>query len=266
MKTPLNEAYRHCEEVVQEHAKNFKYSFVFLPPEKISDNEIPLADKLRGLAEVRHKLAAGSTDGPLWTALADTLARFPIPQRVFEYIIEGVEQDLTVFRYEVFGQLREYCFRVASAVGLASLEVFQYSNPAALDYGVDLGIAMQLTNIIRDVGEDADRGRIYLPLEDLRRFRVSEELILNSRRPTPEFLELMKFQAVRARDYFERARPLPSYLPRHSRSCPMVLSAVYRELLDTIEDEGFPVLERRVRVSTPRKVSLMLTTLIRSWL
>lgn len=279
----LRDAYRYCEDVVGSQAKNFKYSFVFLPPEKkraisalyafcrrcddISDSEDSIENKIRGLNEVRELVRncfEGRAEGPLWIALQDTIRRFPIPPRIFEYIIEGVEQDLTVFRYEVFGQLREYCFRVASAVGLACLEIFEYSDKAAVDYGIDLGIAMQLTNIIRDVGEDAERGRIYLPLEDLRRFGVSEDMILH-RRPSAGFQDLMRFQACRAREYFERARPLRRYLPRHSRSCPMVLSAVYEALLDEIELSGFDVLSRRIRVSTPRKIGLMVLNLAHSW-
>jgi phytoene synthase len=281
MPVDLNEAYRYCEGVVGEQAKNFKYSFVFLPAEKkraisalyafcracddVADGETTVGDKVRALAEIRRNLVSPDAPGPLWAALRDSIRRFSIPIRTFEYILEGVEQDLTVTRYQVFGELREYCFRVASAVGLACLEIFEYSDPAATDCGIDLGIAMQLTNIIRDVGEDAARGRIYLPLEELRRFGVSEESILRGV-PSPGFEALMKFQADRARDYFGRARPLARYLPKHSRSCPMVLSAVYERLLDEIEMSGFDVLARRIRVSTPGKLVLLAKTLVRSWL
>jgi phytoene synthase len=280
----VEEAYRHCESVVGEHARNFKYSFAFLPAAKkramaalyafcrhcddVSDGPAPVAEKMRALADVRRLLRdclAGRFEGPLWTALADATRRFPIPLQTFEYIIEGVEQDLTVTRYAVFGELKDYCFRVASAVGLACLEIFEYTDKAALGYGIDLGIAMQLTNIIRDVGEDAERGRIYLPQEELRQFGVVESDILGGRY-SPNFPELMRFQAARARDYFDRARPLPGLLPRHSRSCPMALASVYQELLGEMERGGFRVLDRRARVSGPHKAFLALGTLIRSWL
>jgi phytoene synthase len=278
MSDALKEAYRHCEKVVGENAKNFKYAFVFLPREKkraitalyafcrlcddISDSSGPLDEKRRELGEVRARLdkaLQGKADGPVWIALADTLARFPVPRGTLEYIIQGVEQDLTVTRYEVFGELREYCFRVASAVGLACLEILGYSDRAALDCGRDLGIAMQLTNILRDVREDAERGRIYIPQEDLKRFGYSEDRL---RRGVvdEDFAELMQFESARARDYFERARPLRHYLTRRCRPFVAVLSAVYEELLQKIEDSGFAVFDGRIRVSTPRKVWLMLST------
>jgi phytoene synthase len=281
----IEAAYRHCEEVVGSQAQNFKYAFLFLPGGKrrgisalyafcrlcddAADEAGSTEEKRGRLGEIRNRLTAcarGSFDGPVWEALGDTIARFSVPVRLFEHILEGVEQDLTVRRYEVFGQLREYCFRVASAVGLTVLEVLGYSDRAALSYGIDLGLAMQLTNILRDVPEDADRDRIYLPLEDLRRFGVGEELLIRGRRATPEFRELMRFEAARARRYFESARPLKEYLARTSRSCPMVLSAVYEKLLDRIEDSGYDVFSSRPRVPTAGKVWILLTTLGRSLL
>jgi phytoene synthase len=255
---------------------NFYYAFLFLPREQrdaittayafcrqtddLIDDATSLpaaAEALRRWREELDRCYAGTPAHPTFQALAQVLVRFPIPQEYFADIIAGCEMDATTARYATFQDLALYCYRVASCVGLICIEIFGATNPATRQYAHDMGIAFQLTNIIRDVGQDARRGRIYIPQEDLRRFGVPEADILEGRR-TPAFLELMRFQAERAKAYFARAQA-----PREDR--PRLLAAeimrsIYRALLRTIEEGGFPVLGDPIRLSRPHRISLALRT------
>ena len=274
MASDLDRAYAHCRRIAKEHAKNFYYAFRTLPREKrhaiyavyafcrhcddIADEELPHEEKLLLFADTRRRLARprnGSSGDPTFMALADAAEAFGIPSGYFEQIIKGVEMDLTKTRFPDFEELKIYCYHVASVVGLVCVEVFEYQDPAAKEHAVDLGIAMQLTNIIRDVKEDADRGRIYIPLDELRSFGYSEEELLAGV-ANDSFKRLMEFQAGRARRYFERGRRLIGLLPRHSRACPAVLQGLYSALLTKIEDTGFDVFERRVALSGREKALL----------
>ena len=191
MATELEQAYDHCERIARAQAKNFYYAFRTLPARKrraiyatyafcrvcddIADEDRPGDAKRRLMADTRRLLKQGGNGAvaePVFMALKDTSESFGIPVRRFEEIIEGVEMDLTRARYRTFDELREYCYRVASTVGLICIEVFGYSDPRAKDYAIDLGLAMQLTNILRDLKEDAQRGRIYIPQDEIARLRV----------------------------------------------------------------------------------------------
>ncbi|MBI3097314.1 MAG: phytoene/squalene synthase family protein [Planctomycetes bacterium] len=219
------------------------------------------------LAECRTRLAealAGRPDGPVFTALADAAARYRIPASYFEELISGVEMDLTVRRYEDFDALRQYCCRVASVPGLIALEIFGYEGEAARDHAVDLGIAMQLTNILRDLKEDADRNRVYLPQSDLRQFGYSEPDLKAGVR-NAAFTRLMEYQVRRARDHFTRGLRILAYLPRRSRACPYVLALLYRGLLSRIESSGYDVFSRRIALSGPRKAWLMARGYVTAW-
>ena len=186
MASEIDRAYDHCQRVAKEHAKNFYYAFRTLPAAKrraiyavyafcrycddvADDDHLPLDEKRRLLAEIRERLhnPAREAEDPVFMALEATTRDFGIPRRYYEDVIRGVETDLVVARFQSFDHLREYCYLVASAVGLICIEVFGYEDPAAKEYAVDLGIAMQLTNVMRDVKEDMDRGRIYLPLDEI---------------------------------------------------------------------------------------------------
>ena len=161
--------------------------------------------------------------------------------------------DQTITQYATFDDLYKYCYRVASAVGLVVLPIFGYKDKAALVPAEACGIAFQLTNILRDVKEDARMGRIYLPLEDLRRFGVSEDDIMNSR-ATPQFLELMKFEAARAREFYDKARPLLDMIDADSRGTLAVMIGIYGGILDKIEEKNFAVFDGRIRLSTAEKL------------
>ena len=219
----LERAYAHCRELTRREAKNFYYAFVTLPPEKrraiyaayafcrhcddsVDEAASPEA-KLSALAALQSGLAQayrGRPATPVFAALADAADRYAIPQEYFGEIIRGVESDLLKTRYRDFAELREYCYRVASVVGLVCLQIFQYapqSGAAARERAVDLGLAMQLTNIMRDVREDWELGRVYLPQDEMARFGYTEEHLAGGVR-NDAFVALLQFQGQRARGYF----------------------------------------------------------------
>jgi phytoene synthase len=224
----------------------------------IADDDA-VSDPAEMLARWRDELDRVFNGKPIRSvsrALADNIRRFHIPQRYFEEVIEGVEMDLTHRRYSTFAELSLYCRRVASAVGLICIEIFGYRNPATRVYAERLGIAFQLTNIIRDVCEDAERGRVYLPLEDLARFGVSENEILNCSY-TPQFRQLMEYEADRARQYYREAEHA---LPAEDR--PAMLAAegmrlIYAALLEHIVRSNYRVCDGRLSLSTTRKLYLV---------
>ena len=271
-------AYDHCQAVTRREARNFYFAFVTLPKPRrraiyaayafarladdIADGAAPTAVKAEQLGELRaglRRALEGAPDGPVMTALTDAADAYAIDPALFEQIIDGVEMDLSPRRYETFEELRAYCYLVASVVGLVCVEIFGYADARARETAVDLGLAMQLTNIIRDVREDRDAGRVYLPQEDLRRFGYTEEAMASGV-VNDEFAGLMRFQAERARAYFESSKPLVSYLALRSRACPAVLHALYYRLLDRIEQRGFDVFSERVRLSSAEKLRIMAKT------
>lgn len=221
---------------------------------------------LRRWAEEVRRCYDGKPATELGQDLAAALFEFPIPRGCFEDVVAGCRMDLTTTRYATFADLRTYCERVASAVGLAAIEIFEYTDPATRRYAVELGVALQLTNILRDVGTDAARGRIYLPQEDLARFGLTEaELLAAIERgtPSPAVRDLLAFQAARARAHFERARELLPAADRRAMTPAEIMGAVYGALLDEIVRRGYP-LGGRVALSRPRKAWIALRTLVRS--
>jgi len=278
----LETAYRHCQRLTKAQAKNFYYAFVTLPGAKrraiyasyafcrlcddAADEDIPLDKKLDLLRGIEARLdapAADQPEGPVFVALADTMARFNVPVDYYREVIRGVEMDLTITRYADFEQLRTYCHRVASVVGLICVQVFGYKDRRALDYAADLGLAMQLTNILRDVVEDLDRGRIYLPQSELARFGYSEAELRGGVR-NQAFLDLMAFQTQRAQDYFDSGLRLLPLLSSRSRACPAVLAAIYQRILDRIRARQFNVFDGRVSLSGREKLLLTAKTWLKS--
>jgi 15-cis-phytoene synthase len=233
------------------------YAFCRFVDDVADDNTVN--DPAEMLARWRTELDGVFTGKPtraVSRALADNVRRFHTPQRYFEEVIAGVEMDLTRRRYSTFAELNLYCRRVASAVGLICIEIFGYRNPATRVYAERLGIAFQLTNIIRDVCEDAERGRIYLPLEDLARFGVSEDEILNCSY-TPQFCKLMEYEANRARQYYLEAEHA---LPAEDRPAMLAAEAmrfIYAALLEHIVRSNYRVCDGRMSLSTTRKLYLV---------
>ncbi|MCX8017340.1 MAG: presqualene diphosphate synthase HpnD [Rhodocyclaceae bacterium] len=210
----------------------------------------------------RGELAAldcGRPTHPVTRALAAARERFALSVEQLVEILDGMQMDLDCARYADFAQLQLYCHRVAGVVGLLAAEIFGYQDRRTLKYAHALGLAFQLTNIIRDVGEDARRGRLYLPQDELARFGVAEADLFAGRY-TPAFRELMAFQAARAREHYARAFALLPACDRKAQRPGLVMAAIYRDLLEQIAAEGFLVLDRRTALTPPRKLWLALKT------
>jgi phytoene synthase len=264
---------------------SFYYAFRILPAEKrraiyalyafcrIVDDCVDEVDGegeaglRKWLAEV-HRCYAGRPETELGHELAEAVARFPIPRASFEAIVEGCRMDLGTSRYATFAELRVYCERVASAVGLASIEIFGYDDPRTREYAVELGLALQLTNILRDVGADGARDRLYLPLEDLARHGVDAAALLAAGRgdgvPRPPRLDaLLSFEVERARSHYARAAALLPERDRRSMLAAEIMGAIYRSLLEEWARRGHPVGGERVSLGKPRKIWTALRTIPR---
>ncbi len=214
-------------------------------------------DRLLSYREEIRRCYDARPDLPLTQELQEAIRRFGIPRQPFENLLDGVEMDLTRTRYERFEDLKAYCYRVASTVGLICLSIFGCRHPKSRDYAVDLGIALQLTNILRDLKNDASRGRIYVPLDEITAFGYSEDALLAGDR-NEAYLALMRHQARRAGEHFVRAA---QHLPDEDR--PRLLAAevmgeIYRRLLRRIEAEGFRVFESRIRVPRLQQLGVAL--------
>src|SRR5437899_9829331 len=215
------------------------------------------------LAKWRQMLRTDAPGEPLLAQdLRRLIGKYSLPIGMFEEIIAGVEMDLSIRRYATFEELRVYCYRVACAVGLVSIEIFGYHNPRCKQYAIELGLALQMTNIIRDVGKDLEDGRIYLPLEDLTRFNYSEPE-LQSRQYNERFVRLMEFEAARAREFFSQAA---AALPREDRRSMVpaeIMGSIYRGLLRRMELDGFHVFGREYRLSRLQKAGRITAQLLK---
>jgi 15-cis-phytoene synthase len=246
---------------------SFYYSFSLLPRQKreaihavyafcrytddIVDEEGSQDHKVAMLRRWRMELGRalrGRSSYTILNQLSATAKRFNIPVEHFYELFRGMEMDLTKTRYASFEELHEYCYLVASTVGLMCRNIFGYRNESTRDYAINLGIALQLTNILRDIKDDAKRGRIYIPLEDLRRFGYAEEDLL-SFRYTPEFVDLMRFECDRARDYFDRARAALQDEDKSFFFAARIMWSIYAHTLRRIERSEYNVFDRRISIS-----------------
>ncbi len=227
--------------------------------DECSDHQVAQT-KLNWWKSEINNLYTNTPQHPVTKALQPVVKQFSLAQEHFLEIIDGMEMDLKFNRYEDFKQLQLYCYRVASVVGLLSAQIFGFSNRRTLKYAHDLGMAFQLTNIIRDVGEDARRGRIYLPLDELRKAKVSEEDILQSR-ATPQVKELIEYQIERAESYYDKAlRELPAEDAKQQRTG-LMMAAIYRTLLREIKtDSAEKVLNSKISLPPLRKLILAAKT------
>jgi phytoene synthase len=224
----------------------------------IGDEDIATPEVRRQmLHEWREGLLHGFANADeLQQEVAQLPARYPIDRALMAEIIDGVESDLDHQFYETHEEVLAYCYKVACAVGLVSIEIFGYTNPDCKKYAVALGYALQLTNIIRDVGEDASNGRIYLPLEDLRRFNVTEQQLLEGT-PPPSFEALMEFQYQRAVHYYKVAESFLPHEDRHRMLAAEMMAQVYHEILEKIRRHRFRVFEKRIGLSKFRKFAIL---------
>jgi phytoene synthase len=266
--------------VTRQSNTSFYYSFSLLPREKreaihtvyafcrytddIVDEESDERRKIALLRKWRMELGLalrGTSSYPVLNQLNATARRFNIPVDHFYDLIRGVEMDLTKTRYETFEELKEYCSLVASSVGLMCRQIFGYKNESTKDYAIKLGIALQLTNILRDVKDDAKKGRIYIPREDLRRFGYTEDDLFHFRY-TPEFVNLMRFEVRRASDYFDSARAVLRDEDKYFFFAARIMWSIYAHTLHRIELRHYNVFERRISIS--RFLKLLIT--FRYWL
>jgi len=259
--------------VARQSGSNFYFSFFSLPREKRDaitavyafcrevDDAVDAPTQKDPAAEVarwREEIARtydGAPSLPLTRSLANAIDQFDLSRLYFDGILQGVAMDLEQKRYPTFESLSAYCYHVAGEVGLLCMEIFGYRSERLKAYAVKLGTAFQLTNILRDVGTDAERGRIYIPQDDLKRFGVQESDIL-AKQATPHFRRLMAFEARRARDYYREASVLPTAEERPSLRAAEIMRAVYENVLDRIEKQNYNVFEKRIRVPTPVKLWL----------
>jgi phytoene synthase len=282
----LSEAQAYCTAVTKQSGSNFYYSFLFLPRARreamdtvyafcrevdSAVDDAPAGSNPReALQQWQRELAAayeGSPTFPVAICLAEHARRLNIPRDYFEELLAGVEMDLTTTRYATFEELYRYCYRVASVVGLICLNVFGTTSPLARDYAVNLGVAFQLTNILRDLGADADRGRIYLPQEDLARFGYREGELL-ARTCSPQFFDLMRYESSRARQFYEKARSLSDRLPpsdRRALTVAEIMRGVYGRILNRIETSGYRVFGPRISLAPSYRMAIAAGVWLRSF-
>jgi phytoene synthase len=242
------------------------YAFCRVIDDIADSTELSVQEKARDLTAWRRWLRDGTPNEPtLARNVRDLIAKYSLTQAMLEEIIDGVEMDLRNVRYNSFEELRVYCYRVASAVGLVSIEIFGYRNPACRQYAIQLGLALQMTNIIRDVGKDLTNGRIYLPQEDLARFDYPEE-DLRLRKHNEPFLRLMEFEAARAEEFFAHAAGLLPREDRRSMVAAEIMRSVYQALLRRMKADGFRVFEKEYRLTRLEKSGRIAAQLLRVWL
>ena len=283
------EAQAYCTTLAKRSGSNFYYSFFFLPPDRrdamhavyafcrevdsVVDEPEPGSNPHDRLARWREELAGQYRTerntvsppvevlSPVMTCLGGHIRRLGIPREYFDDIIAGVAMDLTIKRYATFRDLYQYCYRVASAVGLVCLKIFGARAPEAQTYAINLGIAFQLTNILRDLKTDGARGRIYLPMEDLTRFGHSEQDLLAGAY-TPAFVNLMEFECRRAQEYYRAADAALPEADRRALVPAEIMRAIYHTILERIEACRYRVFSRRITLSPPHRLAVAL----KAWL
>ncbi len=264
---------QYVNTVARQSGSNFYFSFFSLPKDKREaitsvyafcrevDDAVDAPGQLNPAAEVAHwreeiaRTYEGHPTLPLTCSLSRAIDRFDLSRVYFDGILQGVAMDLEQKRYPTYESLAAYCYHVAGEVGLLCMEIFGYRSERLKTYAVKLGTAFQLTNILRDVGTDADRGRIYLPQDDLKRFGVEESDIL-VKRLTPHFRRLMAYEARRARDCYREACVLPTAEERPALRAAEIMRAIYENVLERVEKRNYDVFNGRIRVPTPVKLWL----------
>ena len=270
----IAEAYRECAEITRRSGSSFASAFWMLPKAKrnalhaiyafcrladdIADDPEVAGDRTALLARWREELDGayrGKAQHAVGVALSDAVERFRLPEGVFLDLLAGVEFDLADGPIETFDDLRLYCYRVASTVGLLVVRILGFKNPRSLEFAETLGIAVQLTNVLRDVGDDASTGRIYLPRDELERFGVSTGSVLAGH-GTDALQPMLRFSAERAASYYERAEDLLPDEDRRSLRPATAMGRIYRALLDELIEREFPCFEQPLRLSKPRRIAI----------
>jgi phytoene synthase len=270
----LRASYAFSTRIARTRARNFYYSFLLLSREQrqamcaiyafmrycddISEGEGASREAIeRWRRDLALALAGEYGENPLWPAFHDSVLRYKIPHEYFYEMIDGVSSDLQPKQLQTFDELYRYCYQVASVVGLTIIHIFGFESPDAIKLAEKCGIAFQLTNILRDVREDRENGRIYLPEEDIRKFGA------DLAQHDESFVRLMSFEAQRAQAYYNESRPLIALVHARSRPSLWALIEIYRRLLTRIEHSNFNVLEKRIRVPTWEKLSILASAALR---
>lgn len=270
---------QYCQDKAAKSGSSFYYSFLFLPEQQrkaitalyafcrevddIVDSNIDTAIKQTKLQWWRNEISAlfnAQAQHPVTRALMPAIEQFNLPQEQFEEIIDGMEMDLHNSRYDSFKDLSLYCHRVASVVGLLAAEIFGYRDRKTQKYAHDLGMAFQLTNILRDVYEDARRNRIYLPQDELQQFKVSDSDIIQGE-TSDNFVELMKLQVQRAQGFYDKAITELPEADRYSQRAGLVMARIYQSILNEIVNDGYRVLQHRIKLTPLRKLWLAWKTI-----
>lgn len=286
----LRSSYRYCREVARKRARNFYYSFIVLPrvkrdamcavyafmrycddiaddPQAVCGRDGCCTGRQELLERWRRALDRASEgdygDSPIMPAFHDTVTKFGIPLDYFRQLIEGAMMDLSIDRYSTFDQLYNYCYKVASVVGLVCIHIFGFDSPEAKRYAEYCGIAFQLTNILRDLKEDAASGRVYIPEEDLRAFQYSASDLISGVRDE-RFHRLMRFQVARARGYYNAALPLVSMVHGSGRPGLCAMIEIYFSILEAIERKHYDVFQKSISVPKRRRVAIAARALVRS--
>jgi len=287
MACSVAESYQYCQALARQTARNFYYSFLALPRDRrpamcalyafmrvtddLGDCDRPAPERAADLARWRESLISAcetsQAEHPVLPALADTVRRYQLPVKYLLDVVTGVETDLQPVAIDTLSQLADYCYHVAGAVGLACIHLWGFHDERALPAAIDCGMAFQLTNILRDLAEDAGRGRVYIPAEDLERFGLSAADLHSGGRDADaraRFFQLMEFEVARTREYYARARLLFDYLDPPGRPILETMLRIYGGLLDEIERRRYDVFTRRVELSRARKLLIVADVLVRS--
>ena len=285
--TEINNSYNFVAKLTKSASSNFYYAFKILPREKRNaiysgyafcrlvddlvdkNNNLPKKNIESQLFDIENKLndciePKKYKHNGLWIALGETLRKHPQNLRHLKDVIDGCRMDLNKKKYKNFYQLTEYCKKVASSTGLAMIEVFGVKDLKAHKYATDLGIALQLTNILRDIKEDYKMGRFYLPEDELRNFNISENEILSGEKKE-NVRKFMEFQAKRVRDYFISGERLLPLINNKYRFCPEIMKNIYFEILTEIEKNNFDVINKKIRLSKTQKIKIMFPSIIKSF-
>ncbi len=275
----LEYAYDYCEQITKEEARNFYYAFITLPMRKkraiytayafcrrcddAVDNSESTNEKKRLLDEIENNLKSGINldksileNNPIILATCAIIEDYNIPQQYFFDVIEGVRMDIEFTTFDSFDEVKEYCYKVASVIGLICIKIFGYTNPKAVEYAIDFGLAMQLTNILRDILDDLNENRCYLAYEEMEKFNYSIKLLTESLY-NEDFIQLMKFEVDRAKRYFESGSRLLPLVDIDSRICLVILSKIYSKILKKIEKSNYNIFQTNYRLNTFEKLSIM---------
>ena len=283
MTISLDESYSYCKSLTRRTAGNFYFSFLTLPrkllrdmcvlyaymrvSDDIGDDEhAAIDDRKQQLsqwkAESQSALEGGEYSHPVFPALVDLVARHKIPSEHLLAVLDGIQMDLENRSFETFEDLQDYCYHVAGAVGLCCIHIWGFHDSRAIECAIDCGLAFQLTNILRDLGEDAKIPRVYLPQEDLLRFELTADDIARHC-GDPRFVELMRFEVERARSYYKQAEKLFDYIDPPGRPILSAMMRIYGGLLNEIERRDYDVFLRRVRIPTWRKLLIVIDSIVR---